>query len=166
MSPRAIRRELMTCQISGLAPIFRIVQKCIRTRSELRAHQIVRRLRCAGFTPHKIQAELSSNGSQVELRTAGLTPHFHVGPSRHGDHSPKSNDSQLSSPQGWRFSFTLSRSSLESLFHGLLSAVYFGFVVIGRYVVPMCVATVVCSIDVTTASNSTFKQLSTLSSGR
>ena len=26
-----------------------------------------------------IRAESSSNGSQLELRTAGLTPHFHAG---------------------------------------------------------------------------------------
>ena len=47
-------------------------------KSELRAHQMARKLRSGGFTPHKIRAELSSNGSQLKLRTAGLTPHFHA----------------------------------------------------------------------------------------
>ena len=32
-------------------------------KSELRAHQMARKLRSAGFTPQKIRAELSSNGS-------------------------------------------------------------------------------------------------------
>ena len=44
-------------------------------KSELRAHQMARKLRSGGFTPHKIRAELSSNGSQLKFRTAGLTPH-------------------------------------------------------------------------------------------
>ena len=39
---------------------------------------MARKLRSSGFTPHKIRAELSSNGSQLALRTAGLTPHFHA----------------------------------------------------------------------------------------
>ena len=47
-------------------------------KSELRAHLMARKLRSSGFTPHKIRAELSSNGSQLALRTAGLTPHFHA----------------------------------------------------------------------------------------
>ena len=47
-------------------------------KSELRAHQMARNLRSGVFTPHKIRAELSSNGSQLKLRTAGLTPHFHA----------------------------------------------------------------------------------------
>ena len=46
--------------------------------------------------------------------------------------------------------------------YGLFSAVYFVFVVIGRYVLSI-VATVVRSFEVTTACNSTFKQPSTLS---
>ena len=62
----------------GTCPDFRIVREYPRTKSELRAHQMARKLRSAGFTPHKIRAELSSNGSQLELRTAGLTPHFHA----------------------------------------------------------------------------------------
>ena len=60
------------------APIFRIVREYPRAKSELRAHQMARKLRRAGFTPRKIGAELSSNGSQLELPTAGLTPHFHA----------------------------------------------------------------------------------------
>ena len=46
--------------------------------------------------------------------------------------------------------------------YGLSSAVYFGYVVIGRYVLSI-VAAVVRSFDVTTACNSTFRQPSTLS---
>ena len=30
------------------------------------------------FTPHKIRAELSSNGYPLELRTGGFTPHLHA----------------------------------------------------------------------------------------
>ena len=36
---------------------------------------MARKLRSAGFTPHKIRAELSSNVSSPKLRGAGLTPH-------------------------------------------------------------------------------------------
>ena len=51
-------------------------------KSELRAHQMARKLRSGGFTPHKIRAELPSNHqmAQLKLRTAGLTPHFHAEP--------------------------------------------------------------------------------------
>ena len=47
-------------------------------KSELRAYQMARKLLSGGFTPHKIRAELSSNGSQLKLRTAGLAPRFHA----------------------------------------------------------------------------------------
>ena len=47
-------------------------------KSELRAHQMARKLRNGGFIPHRIRAEISSNGSQLKLRTAGVTPHFHA----------------------------------------------------------------------------------------
>ena len=33
---------------------------------------------CAEYPRTKIRAESSSNGSQLKLRTAGLTPHFHA----------------------------------------------------------------------------------------
>ena len=46
--------------------------------------------------------------------------------------------------------------------YGLFSAVYFGYVAIGRYVLSI-VDTVVRSFDVMTACNSTFKQPSTVS---
>ena len=49
----------------------------LRTKSELSSHQKARKLRSAGFTPHKIRAELPSKGS--EGRCAGFTPHkIHV----------------------------------------------------------------------------------------
>ena len=49
-----IRRELMTfSQISGLAPIFRIVREYPRNKFELRAHQMARKLQTTSFTPHK-----------------------------------------------------------------------------------------------------------------
>ena len=47
-------------------------------KSEVRAHQMARKLRSAGFTPQKIRGELSSNGCPLELRTAGFTPYFHA----------------------------------------------------------------------------------------
>ena len=130
-----MNRELITCsQIPGLAPISGL---CGITPA--RAHQMARRLRSAGFTPHRIRAELSTNGSQVELRTAGSTPHFHADLLCDGV-ILSSPTVPPSPPKGWRFSFTLSRSSLVSLFYGLFSAVYFAYVVSGVMLCP-CVAT-------------------------
>ena len=63
-------------KILGLLQIFRSVREYPGTKSELRAHQMARKLRSASLSPHKIRAELSSNGSQLKLRTAGLTPRF------------------------------------------------------------------------------------------
>ena len=76
-------RELTGC-LSGLSEnwdfprFFGLCGSTPAQKSELRAHQMARKLRSGGFTPHKIRAELSSNGSQLKLRTAGLTPHFHA----------------------------------------------------------------------------------------
>ena len=48
-------RDLMTfCQdVEVMVPTFRIVQEYPGTKSEVRAHQIVRKLRSAGFTPQQ-----------------------------------------------------------------------------------------------------------------
>ena len=54
----------------GLLPIFRIVREYTRTKN---------------------RAELSSNGSQLKLRTAGLTPHFHAELLWNGQHVFKPN---------------------------------------------------------------------------
>ena len=52
----------------------------IAGKSEVRAHQMARKLRSAGFTPQKLRAELSSNLSALKLRGAGLTPqNLHAG---------------------------------------------------------------------------------------
>ena len=90
----------------------------------------------------------------------------------HGDFALSPTASSLYSPSGWRFR---TPSSMLDFFvvlicppffglpiYGLFSAVYFGYIAIGRYVLST-VAAVVRSFDVTTACNSTFKQPSTLS---
>ena len=84
---RAIRRTDNTrvdgC-LSGRSEIWDFSRFCALCGStpaqkfELRAYQMARKLRNSGFTRHKIQVELPSNGLQLELRTAALTPHFHA----------------------------------------------------------------------------------------
>ena len=56
---------------------FGLCGSTLAQTSELRAHQMVRKLRSGGFTPHKIRPELSPNDSQLKLRTASFIPHFH-----------------------------------------------------------------------------------------
>ena len=70
-------RSFHLCDNSGLLGEVSPLRGSPGTKiSELRGHQMARKLRSGGFTPHKIRAELSSNCSQLKLRTAGLTPHF------------------------------------------------------------------------------------------
>ena len=130
---------------------------------------------CAGVPPHKIRAELSSNSSQLALRTDGLTPHFHAELLRMGIIPSGPTSTSLYSRWGRRLTFPsrFHPSRFPALlwfpfspFHGVSSAVHFGYVatfVLLHMTLRRRMATLVCSIDLTTASNSTKKQLSTLS---
>ena len=58
--------------------VFHSVWRWMWKTPEVRAHQMARKLRSAGFAPQKIRAELSSNGYTLKLRGAWWLLH-HVG---------------------------------------------------------------------------------------
>ena len=85
----------------------------IAGKSEVRAHQMARKLGSAGFTPQKLRAELSSNLSALKLRGAGLTPqNLHAG-----------LPSNLSMEQASGAQYTSGLPSLPGLLVGLPAAI-------------------------------------------